>query len=251
MDRFFKNQRIGKAQRAAGDPDQSEIPQGDQGRWETTSPSSFQAQDAPQIGLEHSMFPDLTRDDVFRIETARLWLRWPRANDVPAFARLASDQDVAKMTTCLPKPFGAYEAEDFVIGARRANAEGRGIVLALAPRNDPAAFIGMVGVQTRCDVASGEADLVLGYWLGKPYWGQGLMQEAIEAVLDMAFVLTDAQTIEAPVRDRNVAARKVLARCGFPEPAADASHVVITRDAWLMARAGVAGRIALPLSASA
>ena len=27
------------------------------------------------------MFPDLTRDDVFRLETRRLWLRWPRAAD--------------------------------------------------------------------------------------------------------------------------------------------------------------------------
>lgn len=197
------------------------------------------------------MFPDLTRDDVFRIETARLWLRWPRANDVVDFARLASDQDVAKLTTCLPKPFGRHEAEDFVIGARRANADGRGLVLALAPRSDPSAFIGVLGVQTRCGAASGKADLVLGYWLGRPYWGQGLMQEAIEAVLDMAFVLTDAQTIEAPVREGNVAARKVLARCGFPEPAGDADHVVITREAWLAARSRFASRIALPLAASA
>jgi RimJ/RimL family protein N-acetyltransferase len=198
------------------------------------------------------MFPDLTRDDVFRIETARLWLRWPRAVDAPAFARLASDQDVARLMTCLPQPFGADEAGDFVLGARRANADGRGIVLALSPRNDPGAFVGMVGVQSRmesrADVASGEADLVLGYWLGKPYWGQGLMQEAIEAVLDMAFMLPDAQTIEAPVREGHVAARKVLARCGFPKPPAGASHSVITREAWLGARSRAASRIALPLA---
>jgi RimJ/RimL family protein N-acetyltransferase len=193
------------------------------------------------------MFPDLTRDDVFRIETARLWLRWPRAVDAPAFARLASDQDVVRLMTCLPQPFGADEAGDFVLGARRANADGRGLVLALSPRNDPRAFIGMVGVQSRVDVAAGQADLVLGYWLGKPYWGQGLMQEAIEAVLDMAFMLPDAQAIEAPVREGHVAARKVLARCGFPKPPAGASHSVITRDAWLSARAGVASRIASPL----
>src|SRR4051794_13104083 len=198
------------------------------------------------------MFPDLTRDDVFRIETARHWLRWPRANDVAAFARLASDQDIAKLTLCLPKPFGTNEAEDFVIGARRANADGRGLVLALAPRNDPSAFVGMVGVQARCngaDAARGEADLVLGYWLGKPYWGQGLMQEAIEAVLDVSFMLPDARIIWAPMREGNVAARKVLARCGFPSPPKDAPHAMITRDAWLVARAGAASRIALPLGA--
>ena len=33
------------------------------------------------------MFPDLTRDDVFRLETRRLWLRWPRLADVQAIVR--------------------------------------------------------------------------------------------------------------------------------------------------------------------
>src|SRR4051794_16509825 len=167
------------------------------------------------------MFPDLTRDDVFRIETARHWLRWPRANDVAAFARLASDQDIAKLTLCLPKPFGTNEAEDFVIGARRANADGRGLVLALAPRNDPSAFVGMVGVQARCngaDAARGEADLVLGYWLGKPYWGQGLMQEAIEAGVDGVVMLTHARLIQAPTREGKGAGRKGVARGGLPRP---------------------------------
>ena len=29
------------------------------------------------------MFPDYFRDDVFRLETQRLWLRWPTAADAP------------------------------------------------------------------------------------------------------------------------------------------------------------------------
>ena len=92
------------------------------------------------------MFPDLTRDDVFRIETARLWLRWPRAVDASSFVRLASDPDIARRATGLPAPFGLGEADDFVLGARRANADGRGIVLAMSPRNDPGAEL-MHGVK--------------------------------------------------------------------------------------------------------
>ena len=41
------------------------------------------------------MFPDLTRDDVFRLETRRLWLRWPREADVPSLVRLAGEKVVA------------------------------------------------------------------------------------------------------------------------------------------------------------
>ena len=198
------------------------------------------------------MFPDLTRDDVFRIETRRLWLRWPRARDVADFSRLAGDEAVAGMTTCLSAPFRADEAEDFILGSRSANVDGRGLVLALSPRGDPAALIGMAGL-----MAEGDGDdLMLGYWLGRPYWGQGLMSEAVDAVVDMAFLLTDASRMRSPLREGNLAGRKVLARSGFPLPDEDSSGVEpgrgderfrmasITRDAWIAARASSAGRIA-------
>ena len=42
------------------------------------------------------MFPDLARDDVFRLETARLWLRWPRAADAAALHRFCSMWEVAR-----------------------------------------------------------------------------------------------------------------------------------------------------------
>ena len=190
------------------------------------------------------MFPELTRDDVFRIETARLWLRWPRAADVPAFARLAADADVAKMTACLQPPFGVGEAQDFIIGARRVNVAGEGTVLAVAPRDDPAAFLGIVGVQ-----AAGPDSLALGYWLGRPYWGQGLMCEAMSAVLDMAFVLSKATGIETPAPPPGSAAATVLARAGFPPAGADGRCCIGRRD-WLGLRAGAADRIARPQTAA-
>ena len=190
------------------------------------------------------MFPELTRDDVFRIETARLWLRWPRAADVPAFARLAVDADVARMTACLQPPFGVGEAQDFIIGARRANVAGEGMVLAVTPRQDPSAFLGIVGVQ-----ASGPDSLTLGYWLGRPYWGQGLMREAIVAVLDMAFVLSDAARVETPATPADSPAATVLGRVGFPPAGAD-GRSGITRGDWLALRAEAAGRIARPQTAA-
>ncbi len=51
------------------------------------------------------MFPDLFRDDVFRIETRRLWLRWPTARDAESILRLAGDPAVARMTAGIPLPF--------------------------------------------------------------------------------------------------------------------------------------------------
>jgi hypothetical protein len=83
------------------------------------------------------MFPDLTRDDVFRLETRRLWLRWPRLADAQALVRLAGEKAVAEMTAHIPHPYGPEDAERFVYEARRSNTEGRGLALLITPRSKP------------------------------------------------------------------------------------------------------------------
>ena len=75
------------------------------------------------------MFPDLTRDDVFRIETRRLWLRWPRARDAQAIVRLAGERAVAEMTARIPHPLPRTEVEAFLLDARARNSAGAGLTL--------------------------------------------------------------------------------------------------------------------------
>src|SRR3954471_7528500 len=72
-----------------------------------------------------TMFPDLTRDDVFRLETRRLWLRWPRLADAPAIVRLAGEKAVAEMTAFIPHPYPPEIGERFIFQARQSNADGR------------------------------------------------------------------------------------------------------------------------------
>ncbi len=43
------------------------------------------------VCLESNMFPELARDDVYRLETWRLWLRGPRAADAPRLSELAGE----------------------------------------------------------------------------------------------------------------------------------------------------------------
>jgi hypothetical protein len=66
------------------------------------------------------MFPDIARDDVFRLETRRLWLRWPRVADAKAVERYSSRWEVARMTSRIPHPYPPGEAERS--GARRHGA---------------------------------------------------------------------------------------------------------------------------------
>jgi RimJ/RimL family protein N-acetyltransferase len=161
------------------------------------------------------MFPDLTRDDVFRIETKRLWLRWPRVQDAAAIQRLAGDKDVADMTGILPHPFPKGESETLVFEARKANATGSQIKLAVADKRRPDSFMGIVGSRRLPDAGSSVRRASFGYWLGTPHWGEGFATEAAHALIDAIFSYTDVLELESSVRVINPASRRVVEKCGF------------------------------------
>jgi RimJ/RimL family protein N-acetyltransferase len=157
------------------------------------------------------MFPDLTRDDVFRLETRRLWLRWPRLADVQAIVRLAGEKAVAEMTARIPHPYSPEDAERFVFHARQSNADGDGLQLAITPKGRPNALIGMVGIGPSPE----DGRPHLGYWVGTPHWGEGTATEAARALIDAFFAYTEAMELTSAARVINPGSRRVLEKCGF------------------------------------
>lgn len=57
----------------------------------------------------------------------------------------------------------------------------------------------------------------IGYWLGRPYWGAGLMSEAVATICRHCFGsgLFRASMIVAKVKQDNVASKRVLEKSGF------------------------------------
>ena len=157
------------------------------------------------------MFFELGRDDIFRIESRRLWLRWPRVNDKPALAALAGDGEVAGRTANLPHPYRQWDAEDFILRGRAENFRGVAMRLVLTLKTGPRKIVGAIGVGK----ASGRA--TLGLWIGKPFWGQGFACEAAAAVIETFFLVGDAEELGALALPDNAAARGLLAKLGFVE----------------------------------
>jgi RimJ/RimL family protein N-acetyltransferase len=160
------------------------------------------------------MFHDLARDDVFRIETSRLWLRWPQASDAGILAALAGDWEVARLTGFLTHPYENQDARNFIADSRIGNAHGRHLRLALTLKSGTRDLIGMIGLEP-CRVGH-----QLGYWLGRPYWGQGYAREAAKAMVDAFFRVTSAPALTATVLEENAASRALLTGAGF-QPAGE------------------------------
>jgi RimJ/RimL family protein N-acetyltransferase len=156
------------------------------------------------------MFPELTRDDVFRLETRRLWLRWPRMADANAILRQAGEKVVAEMTANIPHPYPPEAVDPFIFATRKGNALGEHLVLAITPRSKPNDLIGIIGAHRQ---ASGVP--FIGYWLGTSHWGKGYATEAAQGLIDMLFSLVDIPAIDADTRVINPASRRVLEKSGF------------------------------------
>ena len=165
------------------------------------------------------MFPDLTRDDVFRLETRRLWLRWARHADAQAIARLAGEKAVAEMTSSIPHPYPPEGAERFVMESRRMNMEGSALVMAITPRARPTEFLGVVSIYPGREGAP-----ELGYWLGTPFWDKGFATEAARALIDAFFAYTGGTELTAWARVINPASRRVLEKCGFTAVGSGLQH---------------------------
>lgn len=156
------------------------------------------------------MFPDLARDDVFRLETARLWLRWPRICDAAAIQRFCSQWEVARYTARIPHPYPPGSAERFIYAAREANAAGRDLTLVMTSIKGNRDAFGSISLESR-----GADRLALGFALAPEAWGKGLATEAAGAMIDAAFGLTPAVEILASARVENEASKAVLKKCGF------------------------------------
>ncbi|MGE0628381.1 MAG: GNAT family N-acetyltransferase [Hyphomicrobiaceae bacterium] len=156
------------------------------------------------------LFPDLFRDDVFLLETSRLWLRWPRATDAANLQRFASLAEVAEMTASWPHPLPPMEADRRILKARQSNAGGQSLVLALTRKKEPSRLIGIAGLH-----AEGGAELGLGFMLDPAFHSRGFVTEAVAGMIDAVFMFSPFRLIRGDCRVDNPASRRVFEKCGF------------------------------------
>lgn len=71
----------------------------------------------------------------------------------------------------------------------------------------------MVGDKSTLGIAAGEAEI--GYWIGEPYWGQGLIPEAVHELMCHAFDELGMATLWCGYFDGNEKSKRAQEKCGF------------------------------------
>lgn len=77
--------------------------------------------------------------------------------------------------------------------------------------------VGSIGLMTprQSHTRMEHAELEVGYWIGVPYWGQGLIPEAVKRLLKYAFEELGCTAMWCGYYDGNEKSRRVQEKCGF------------------------------------
>jgi RimJ/RimL family protein N-acetyltransferase len=168
--------------------------------------------------------------------TPRLVLRTFREDDLPAYAALNADPEVARW---LGGPISRQDSDDIAAWAQGCY-ERDGFGLLAVERKDDGVFLGMCGLHHQ---ASYPDEVEAGWRLARAHWGKGYATEAATAWLDHGFGALGLPRIISITERENARSLAVMARLGMAfdhealvrdgDEVFDAVIYSITRHDWL------------------
>ena len=157
----------------------------------------------------------------------RIVLRTPTINDVHSIYTYAREPEISRYTT-LPQPYLLSHAKKFIKDTALVHRKQQAYHFAIIWK-ESGKLIGMIGLE-HYDKTAKKAEL--GYWLGKPYWGQKIMQEAMRLVLQFGFKTLRLQRIYARTMHPNIASTHLLLKHGFKHEGILRRHIFRNNE-WL------------------
>ena len=154
------------------------------------------------------------------LKTERLNLRPFRLDDAPVVTVLAGERDIAFNTLNIPHPYEVGMAEEWIGAHQEMYQRGEQLNYAIERKSDRR-LVGAVGLML--DPKHNRAEL--GYWVGKPYWGQGYCTEAAAELLRYGFEVLELNRIQASHYSRNFASGKVMDKLGMKYEGCLRSHI--------------------------
>jgi RimJ/RimL family protein N-acetyltransferase len=136
------------------------------------------------------------------MRSPRLTYRPIDARDASRIAVLAGDWDIARMTARIPHPYSLVDADQWI-----ASIASDEFVRAVEYNGE---LIGAVGYIER-DSTQAE----IGYWIGKPWWGNGYATEAARALIEHCFRDVGFKRLTCGHFIDNSASARVIKKLGF------------------------------------
>lgn len=144
------------------------------------------------------------------LETERLILRRWEDIDAESLYEYAKDPDVGPIAGW-PAHQSVEESRDVI----RNVFNGREAYAVCLKTDNKAIGTIELKLNGHTDMTERDDECELGYWLGKPFWGQGIMPEAVKEMLRHAFEDIGMAKVWCGYYDGNTKSKRVQEKCGF------------------------------------
>ncbi len=145
-----------------------------------------------------------------KLETERLILRPWSFDDAESLYKYASDDRIGPIAGWNPHK-SVDESRQIINDVLSAYGV---YAVVLKETDEPVGSIGlMIGKKSNLNLPDNEAEI--GYWIGVPYWGQGLIPEAMKELIRFAFNDLKLERLWCGYFDGNEKSKRCQEKCGF------------------------------------
>ena len=143
-----------------------------------------------------------------KISKNKVKLRKIELSDKAELSRLMNNKKIwDNIRNYIPHPYKEKDAESFI-----ELIENDELQQVFAIEFD-SKFCGVIGLILQKDIYEKSAEI--GYWIGEPYWGKGIVSEAVKLITEYGFEKNNLIRIYASVFEFNIASMKVLEKNGY------------------------------------
>lgn len=158
-----------------------------------------------------------------RMKTKRLVLRDLKKSDAKDIQTHINEVEIAKYLLAVPHPYSLKDAREFIQSSiKHAKQNPRTTYNLGITLKEQGKVIGGIGID---DVDKFHGTATIGYWLGKAYWNNGYMTEALECVMGFGFKTLRLRRINISAFAENAASNALIKKVGFSYEGQRKKHV--------------------------
>ena len=138
----------------------------------------------------------------------KIKLRLLKLSDKAELAKLANNKKIwDNLRDYMPFPYKESDAEFFIQLKQKEDPKQ---TFGIEYRGK---LSGVIGLELQKDVYQKSAEI--GYWIGEPFWGNGIATKAVEWITTYGFDKLGLNRIYSGVFEYNIASMKVLEKNGY------------------------------------
>lgn len=135
-------------------------------------------------------------------------LRKIQHEDRRTLVTLANNPNIAyNLRDDFPHPYSLEDADHFIYHAQKASPTKRFCI------EKNGTYVGNIGLHPQEDIYQKSAEI--GYFIGEPFWGQGIGSEAVKLMVAYGFEQLNFHRIFAGVFSYNEGSKRILEKAGF------------------------------------